>query len=183
MGNVANVEVKPYNVSWSGSALGFTDGDLEFAFTEGLVDVTAHQEGTNILSAIRTGKNFEVSVTLKETKLPNLKLILGAAATVDNASGATADVIGWGSAKDFTQVLTQAAKLVFHPVTKAAGDLTEDVAFWKAYPVPGSLTASGENPNMYAVTFRCFPDTSKANAFRLGVIGDHMTGNFASVGA
>jgi len=183
MGTVANIEVKPYNVTWSGSALGFTDGDLELSFSEDLVDVTAHSEGTNILSAIRTGKNFEVEIVLKETNTANLKLMLGAAGTLDNASGATGEVIGWGSAKDFTQVLAQAGKLVFHPVTAAANDYNRDVAFWKAYPVPGSLVFSGENPNTYSVTFRCFPDSTKATAFRIGIIGNHVTGNFASVGA
>jgi hypothetical protein len=183
MGTVANVKVQPMNITWSGSALGFTDGDLEIAFTEDLVDVTAHQEGTNVLSAIRTGKSVEISVAIKETTTTNVKLLLGAAGTVDNASGATADVVGWGSAKDFTQVLSQAAKLVFHPVVNASNNYAEDIAFWKAYPVPGSFVFSGENPSILNVTFRCFPDSTKATAFRLGVVGNHVTGNFASVGA
>jgi len=185
MSNVANIKVQPMNITWGGSALGFTDGDLEVAFAEDLVDVTAHQEGTNIMSAIRTGKSVEIAVTLKETSAAGIKYIMGAAATVDNASGvaASATIVGWGSAKDFTQVLSQAGKLVLHPVVNASNDYSEDLAFWKAYPVPGSFSFSGENPSTLSVTFRCFPDTTKATAWRLGVIGNHITGNFSAVGA
>lgn len=183
MSNVANIKVQPMNITWGGSALGFTDGDLEVAFAEDLVDVTAHQEGTNIISAIRTGKSVEIAVTLKETSAAGIQYIMGAAATVDNASGATGNVVGWGSAKDFTQVLSQAGKLVLHPVVNASNNYTEDLAFWKAYPVPGSFSFSGENPSTLSVTFRCFPDSTKATAFRLGVIGNHITGNFSAVGA
>jgi hypothetical protein len=183
MSTVANIKVQPMNITWGGSALGFTDGDLEVTFVEDLVDVTAHQEGTNVLSAIRTGKSVEISVAIKETTTTNVKLLYGAAGTIDNASGATAQVVGWGSAKDFTQVLAQAGKLVFHPVVNAANNYNEDIAFWKAYPVPGSFVFSGENPSILNVTFRCFPDSTKATAFRLGIIGNHVAGNFSQVGA
>jgi hypothetical protein len=183
MGNIANVEVSPFDVTWGASGIGFIEGDIDLSFVEDLVDVTTHQTGTNVLSAIRTGKSVEVSLTLKETDTAKIQYLMGAAGTVDNASGATADVLGWGTAKDFTQVLTQAEKLVFHPVKLAAGDRSKDYAFWKAYPVPGSFVASGENNNTFSVTFRIFPDASKAKAFEYGVRGDHTVGNFASVGA
>jgi hypothetical protein len=169
------------SVTFGGSAVGFTDGDLEVAFVEDLVDVTAHQEGTNVLSAIRTGKSVELTINFKEVNKTNLDYIYGKSGSNVTASGASASITGWGSGKDFTQVLSQAAKLVLHPVTSGATDYTKDIAFWKAYPVPGSLTLSGENPAMFSATFRCFPDTSKDEPVRLGVIGDHVNGNFASV--
>ena len=140
MGTVTNVEVRPVNVTWGGSALGFTDGDIEVAFVEDTVDVQAHQEGTNVLSAIRTGKSVEISLTLKEVNKANLDYLYGQSGSSATASGASASVVGWGNAKDFTQVLTQAGKLVLHPVANGATNYTEDLAFWKAYPVPGSLT-------------------------------------------
>ena len=181
MGTVTNIKVQPMEVTWSGSALGFTDGDLELALTEDVVDITAHQEGTNVLSAIRTGKSAELSITLKETNTALVKHILGQSGVADNPSGATANVVvGWGSSRDFTHVLSQAGKLVLHPVANAASARSEDIAAWKAYPMPESFTFSGENPSTLSVTFKIYPDTSKADEFRLLVIGDHLTGNFAS---
>jgi len=182
MGTVTNIKVKPMSVVWAGSALGFTEGDLELTLTEDAVDVTAHQEGTNILSAIRTGKGAELSISLKETNVALVKFILGQSGDVDNPSGATANlVVGWGNSKDFTHVLSQAGKLVLHPVALASNDYSEDICAWKAYPVPESFTFSGENPSLLNCTFKCYPDTTKAGTFRLLVIGNHTLGNFASL--
>jgi hypothetical protein len=178
-----NVKVIPMEVSWSGSAIGLTDGDIEFTIEEQLVDVTAHSEGTNVLTAIRTGKSAEISVTLKEVTPVRLKQMFGAAGFVGQASGAsgTDTVLGFGNSKDFTQVTAQAAKLILHPANKVSSDRSEDIAAWKAYPVPGSITFSGENPATASVTFRIFPDCTKADQFRLFVYGDHLNGNFAGI--
>jgi hypothetical protein len=181
MGVVTNIKVKPMELSWGGSALGFTEGDLELTLTEDAVDVTAHQEGTNILSAIRTGKNVELSVSLKETNKALVDSILSQSGAVVTASGSSSAVVAWGGSKDFTHVLTESKKLVMHPVAKASGDLTEDVAAWLAYPMPESISFSGENPSLLNVTFKIFPDASKAKSARLLVFGNHLSGNFASV--
>lgn len=178
-----NVKVIPMEVSWSGSSIGLTDGDIEFTIEEQTVDVTAHSEGTNILTAIRTGKSAEVAITLKEVTPTRLKQVFGAAGYVGQASGASgADtVLGFGNSKDFTQVTTQAAKLILHPANKAASDRSEDLAAWKAYPLPESITFSGENPATAQVTFKIYPDCAKADQFRLFVYGDHLNGNFAAI--
>jgi len=181
MGTVSNVLVQPMEVTWSASALGFTEGDIEITFTEDIVDVTAHQEGTNVLSGIRTGKRAEVSITLKETNRALVKYMLEQSGQSITASGGSSAVVGWGSGRDFTQVLGQAAKLTLHPVTKAANDYSEDITFWKAYPKPDSFVFSGENPSTLTIEFMIYPDTSKADQARLGVIGNATTGNFASV--
>ena len=178
---VANVLVQPMEVTWSASSLGLTEGDIEITFTEDIVDVTGHQEGTNVLSGIRTGKRAEVSITLKETNLALVKYKLQQSGQSITASGGATSVVGWGSGRDFTQVLTEAAALKFHPVTNASGDYSEDITFWKAYPKPDSFVFSGENPSTLSIEFLIYPDTSKANSARLGVIGNATTGNFATV--
>lgn len=180
MATVTNINVKPMQVEWAGSALGFTDGDLEFTTEEQLVDITAHEEGTNVLTAIRTGKMAEISVVLKETNTALVQYIFQQGGALATASGAASAVIGWGSNKDFTQVTAQAGKLVLHPKTLAASNKSQDIAAWKAYPVPGSLSFSGENPALINVTFRIFPDLTKADEFRLFVIGDHTDGDFTA---
>jgi len=288
MGTLANIKVEPCKVIWADTDLGFTDGDIEIAPEEMGVEITAHQEGTNVLDMIRTGKKVEVTVTLKETSADQLKEMLSAgggeasgaaevftilcvgdtAGSLNNkvffvygasgaayavwmnvnsagtdpsipgftsvevavATGASADTVadavaaaldayadfqapnpaaatitvtntetgtrtqpdagnsgftltvtttgvsqltGWGNTKDFTGMLGDSAKLVLHPVVNADNDYDEDLAFWKAYPMLGSIVQSGENPKTVAITFKIFPDTSKADAIRLFAYGDH----------
>jgi hypothetical protein len=80
---------------------------------------------------------------------------------------------GWGKSKDFTGMMTEAAKLALHPVALDSSDKSRDLAFWKAYPMVGSIVKSGENPSTVSVTFKIFPDTSKADEVRLFALGDH----------
>jgi hypothetical protein len=180
MGTIGNVKVEPVNVSWGASALGFCDGDIEVTFEEQMVDVTAHQEGTNVLSALRTGKSAEISLTMKETSVGMLQTIFNnsqASGYTPSGAGASA-VIAWGGNRDFSSVLAQAQKLVLHPVVLGATDYSRDLAFWLAYPMPESVVFSGENPMTVAVTFKIFPDSTKASVARLGVYGNH-TQDFA----
>jgi hypothetical protein len=287
--DLTNIKVEPCKVSWNGSDLGFTEGDLEISMEESSVDITAHQEGTNVLDSIRTGKKISgMKLTLKETSLAqvNLRLALGGgtsnttaevanltcvadvadslhgktfpliardgtkylfqlhtsaivapvitgwtvvqvaittgdtANTVADAVSAAIDALaafvapnpaaaiiaitqatggavpagsgvgntgftyavvtpgastltGWGASKDFTSMLADSQKLVLHPVAKDDLDLTEDMAFWKAYPMLNSIKLSGENPKLVEVEFKIFPDLSKNKAIRLFVQGDH----------
>lgn len=288
MGTLANIKVEPCSVEWDGVDLGFTEGDIEISMEEKGVEITAHQEGSNVLDMIRTGKSVELALTLKETAAAKLQAMLAAgggssagvaevftilcvadvAGSLNNkvffvygesgagyavwfnvnsagtdpsipgftsvpvalATGATANDVadavyaaldalddfsapnpaaatvtvtnasagariapdagnsgftltvtttgvsqltGWGKSKDFSGMLADAAKLVLHPVANAAGDYTGDIAFWKAYPMLGSIVHSGENPKTIGVTFKVFPDSSKADAVRLFAYGDH----------
>jgi hypothetical protein len=178
---VSNVLVQPMSVTWSASSLGLTEGDIEITWIEDIADVTGHQEGTNILSGIRTGKRAEVSITLKETNRALVKYMMEQSGQSVTASGGASAVVGWGSGRDFTQVLSQAAVLKFHPVVKASGDYSEDITFWKAYPKPDTFMFSGENPSTLSIQFLIYPDTTKDTEVRLGVIGNATTGSFATV--
>ncbi len=181
MGTISAIKVKPMEITWGGSAMGFTDGDIEFTTEEQVVDVTAHQEGTNVLTSIRTGKSAELSLTIKETSVEMTQFLFGQAGYVGSASGGAGAVVGWGRSKDFTQVTVEAQKLVLHPLGNAAANKAEDICAWKAYPVLESAAFSGENPATITLTFKIYPDTTKADQFRLFVIGDHSSGNFATV--
>lgn len=298
MGTLANIQVEPCSVEWDGSDLGFTDGDIEITTEEQGVEITAHQEGTNVLDMIRTGKSCEIGLTLKETTLAKIQAILaagggessetaqvatittvadssgslnnklffivgknpttkalvkyvvwlnvnsagtdpsipgwtsvpvavatgdsantvadlvaaaldalaefsapnpgadvitvtwsegGAIAIGDDADGLDAgnsgftcavttpgasDLAGWGKDKDFTGMLGDSAQLILHPVVRASADKTCDFNAWKAYPMMDSIVQSGENPKTISVTFKVFPDTSKADGIRLFAVGD-----------
>lgn len=184
MSCATEVRVTPMDVTWSGSSIGITQGDIEFPISEDQVDVTAHQFGTTVLTQIRTGRPLqEITITLLDTSPTRLKQIFGPANYVGQASAATgvATVLGFGTSKDFLNVTAQAAKLVLHPRNKAASDRSEDWAAWKAYPVPTSITFSGESASTAEVTFRLFLDCTKAKEFGMYVYGDHLNGNFAAV--
>lgn len=288
MGTIANVKVEPCQVKWNSVDLGFTEGDIEIKTEEMGVEITAHQEGTNVLDFIRTGKKVELELTLKETSASQLQTLLGngggsssgvaevtsittvadsagslnnkvffiygasgvgyavwfnvnsagtdpsipgftsvAVALATNASAndvadglyaaldalsdftspnpaanvvvvtnaaagartapdagnsgftisvtttGSSQLTGWGNSQDFTGMLADAQKLVLHPVANDDAVYTGDLAFWKAYPMLSSIKQSAENPKTCTVAFKIFPDTSKADAIRLFVYGDH----------
>lgn len=81
-GTVENIVIEPCNVTWGDLDLGFTDGDIEISPEEQSVEVTAHQEGTNRLDALRTGKTLSLSVTMKEANVTKLTEILKAGGAV-----------------------------------------------------------------------------------------------------
>jgi hypothetical protein len=92
--------------------------------------------------------------------------------TFDVTTQGQAAISGWGKAKDFSAMSSYAKKLRLHPVTQSATTHTRDLTFWKAYPIPGSITYSGENPLMVEVTFRIFPDTERRDQVRLFGYGE-----------
>lgn len=86
--DVLNIKLEPCNVKWGNDELGYLDGSIEVALEEQGVEVTAQQEGANILDMLRNGKSVEVSLTIKETSLAQLERIFkagGAEATASQA--------------------------------------------------------------------------------------------------
>lgn len=177
MGTLANIKVQPCTVAWNSVDLGFTEGDLEIGssfFQPNTVDITAHQEGSNILDQIVTGRGVpEITVTLKEVTATQIANLLGAALGTSNTPALGTQVVGVGDANQFEGIKQFAQKLVLHPVVNTASDYSEDWAFWKAVPVLDSITKSGENPETCSVTFRLFKDDAKISGLEYGVYGDH----------
>lgn len=89
MGTLSNITVDPLIVYWNDVNLGFTDGDIEISVEEQGAEITAHQEGTNVLDMIRTGKNVELGLTLKEASLSQLTTLIN---TGGSASTPVAEV-------------------------------------------------------------------------------------------
>ena len=88
-GTVANVRLEPVKVTWDGNELGLTEGDIALELEEQLVDVNAHQEGTNVLDHIISGRSAQLTISLKETAIAQLERILLAG---DTKVSATAEV-------------------------------------------------------------------------------------------
>lgn len=169
------------DVAGSDSNMGYSDGDIEVKFDEKLLDITAHQTGSDIITSLRQGKITEVTVAMKETDLDNLKIIFGGAGTVWTPTGGN-EVVSWGTNTNSENIIAKAGKLVLHPVKNgeyfgSSPDVTEDLAFWKAYLKPEGIKFSGENPKIANVTFKIYTDDTKDTRGNLWVLGDH-TKNF-----
>lgn len=155
--------------------VGFIDGDIEVGLTEDLLDVTSHQTGTQIIQALRTGRNIgNITVAMKETDAAKLKAIIETSGQEYTPAGGTA-VSAWGSedSKAFATISTDCRKLVLHPITNADTNYTEDMAFFRAYPLLTGLVISGENPRIMNVEFKILPDELLVEEARQFVYGDH----------
>jgi hypothetical protein len=166
-----------FDVTTFGNAsadVGYIAGDISVKLEEQLADITAHQTGTNVLSQIRTGKSVEVTLTFKETSVAQLRKMfaLHSGQSLTPAGANATEVFGWGESRDFSQTLSQAAKLTLHPITLGASDLSRNWTFWKAYPMLDSLTFSGENVHEIPVTFKVYPDSSKNSRIQYFAMGD-----------
>jgi len=155
--------------------LGYIDGDIEPGFTEDLLDVTTHQTGTQILQAIRTGRNLDnITVSLKESDVEKVKKFILASGQTYTPAGGT-EIVGWGSEdnKMFLPIIDDCARLVFHPVNIAENNLTEDMCFMAAYPLLSGIVFSGENTKMMNLEFKILPDGVLSEEVRVFAYGDH----------
>ncbi len=157
--------------------LGYCDGDISLKLDEKLLDITAHQTGVDPLTSLRQGKTAEISMTLKETDIDNIQMVLKQAGNMMTPSGGT-EVVAWGAATNAQNVISKAGKLVLHPVTAAsASDYSRDWAFWKAHLKADSVKFSGDKEMLVSVTFKCYSADDIIPTANLFVFGDH-TQNF-----
>ncbi len=148
--------------------LGLLMGDISPAFEPANLIVQAHQFGKTPLASLNQGfAKLECVTKLLETdntKLQDLYQIYGGSVT-----GGTTTVFGAGTSVLGTNILVDAARLIFKPVN--ASDNTGNLVIQLALPVPGSLSFSGEKPSELSVTWQGFVDlllNTKINALMLG---------------
>ena len=152
--------------------LGLLSGDVAVTFEEATLELTAHQSSTSIRADLRQGVNATVALTLQESDTPLRKSMF--TGTAGGAiTGGTSEVFGWGSIKQGLSTITDAGRLIMHPVALDDSDLSRDLCFWKAYPLISSLTFSGENPEVMEIEFKCYLDDSKYAGINLFSFGDH----------
>lgn len=152
--------------------LGLLQGNVESTFEEQILDITAHQNGTTVISALRQGVSAEISLTMQETIIAKLReLFANTGGGAHTPSGGT-EVFGWGTSRQGDNVIPQSRRLNLHPVN-AGADLSRDLTFWKAYPQPDSLTFSGEEAKVLEVTWNIFNDESKKAEVSFFCFGDY----------
>lgn len=165
-----------FEVTTQGSVeadLGFLDGEIEFTVAKSMVDVTGHQRGAEVLAQIMNGTECELTLNLKETTKANLlKALQGQGGTYVPEGADATELTGFGQYKNFSNTLAFSQRLVLHPVNKLSGDKSEDICFWKAFPMMESLTFSGEDLLTIPLTFKSYPDLSKPDTIQHFCVGD-----------
>jgi hypothetical protein len=166
-----------FEVTTEGSSsadLGYTEGVIDVSIDQKEAAISTHQTGSNKLGSVITGKEVKVKLTLYEaTKAQITKMLRkmgGGSFTPTGASGT--EVTGLGTHKDGDNTYTYADKLVLHPVSKASGDKSEDITFWKAFVKMDGLKFDGEKPLTLPITFEVFPDMSKNERVQYFAYGD-----------
>ncbi len=158
--------------------VGFIDGNIEIAYNNDLVDVTAHQTGTNVLLQFLTGKNVEFSLTFKETGTSQLQKLYRQNNTMYSTPGANgAIVVGIGTDKNCENMFKYYKKMVLHPVCLGASDKSRDITFWKTGITIESDAISGEEVRMITAAVKAYPDTTKRAVAQIAVLGD-SSGSF-----
>ena len=154
--------------------VGFIDGEVEFSQAPDLVDVVAHQTGSNILSHIISGHQVELTMTLKESTVSQLRrvFVMGSGGSFTPAGAGGTEVFGVGQYNQFTQTYVKAKKLVMHPVVLASGDKSRDVTFHKVWPMLESLTYAGDAILNIPLSFKVYPDYSKQDHVEFFALGD-----------
>ena len=155
--------------------LGLLQGDVDPKFGPTNLTITAHQFGKTPLANFNQGfDKIELTTKLLETDLAKLKTlykVYGGSVT----GGSATDVIGAGTSVLGTNIMVDAARLIFKPVN--AADNKSNFNIMLAIPVPGSLVFSGENPEVLEVTWSGFADILSASKINVVNIGDiYQTG-------
>jgi hypothetical protein len=136
---------------------GFTQGDLELAMDQQLLDISATQRGTEIITQIIQGMNSTLSVAFEEVTDSNLDRLVrdttGGSCTVS-----ATELIGYGFGQTGDNVLSRSARLILHPVRLASSDRSQDWTLMLAYPKMDSIVFSGESPQIINATFNAFED-------------------------
>lgn len=155
--------------------LGLLKGDIDPKFSPTNLVVNAHQYGKTPLLTLNQGfDKIEVATKLLETdnaKLKAMHKIYGGAVT----GGSSTEVFGAGTSVMGSNILVDAARLIFKPVN--ASDNTGNMNIALAIPVPGSLVFSGENPEELDVTWMGFADLLMNSYINVISFGDiYQTG-------
>lgn len=151
--------------------LGQTADGVEISYEPTMFDVIPNQ--TNTL-ADQIIQGFKVSVTMGLIQLNTekyQKLIGAGLGNTKTPSGGT-EVVGFGTARNFSSSFDLAGRLVMHPVRLASSVLTDDITVWKSVAKVSGINYSGADLMTMSLTFDALVDESKADEINLMVRGD-----------
>lgn len=152
--------------------LGQVDKGVEISFKPTLFDIKANQTGTTINDQLIQGFEISVKAGLIQLSTAIWQKLIGAGFGNTLTPAAGTEVIGFGTAKNFTSSFLYAGRLVLHPVRLAANILTDDITIWKTIPVADSVNYSGTDLQTMPLTFTSLVDSNKNTKINIMVRGD-----------
>lgn len=156
-----------------GGDLGVTESGIELSIETTTTELKANQTGEQILGEIQTGVTASVSANLLEMTLKRWEIIVGGVTGDIFTPAAGTRLVGGGRSRNFSNLFNVGGKLILHPISLPKADKSFDVVFWKSAPKPSSVTYSGTEPQMMAVEFVAYDDTSKPAEISLYAQGDY----------
>ena len=174
--SVSEIRLEPMEVTFkpagagSYTDLGATDGGVEISVSTDTSEITADQFGSMRLGDIITAVNVEITLTLKEVSTVNMGLIFGDSVGGKHTPSGGTEVIGMGSEALFRNLESKAGPLRLVPVGGTAN--ARSLVIHKAYPLPDSISFSGDDESVLSVTFRGIRDTAQDSTVDLWAWGD-----------
>jgi hypothetical protein len=152
--------------------LGATQGGVEVSPTQNRVDVQADQTGEQLLDQIFNGVAVTVGATLLEVGQDQWRRVVGdiSGDILPGPNTPEDDLIGFGTSKNFLNLSSFTSELILKPVS--ATDNSRNLHFWKAAPIPSSITFSGSDLRTMEVEFSALVDLDKKKAINLFAYGD-----------
>jgi hypothetical protein len=165
-----------FEIEVLGSALtelGCLDGDIEVSNEAEYTDITCHATGDLVVAKLLKNISNEVSLTMQETNVENLKKVITIIGGSYLPSGAApTELLGVGTGGFGKNLFGLAQPLTLHPKRKVAADKSGDYRFWKAVPVLESITFSGSESLKFPLVFSVFPDDTKPEQINIFSVGD-----------
>lgn len=166
----SNMELTPMRVTFDGTDLGGTLGNISFTAKYMKSNILADQSGQTVRD--RRVSGIEVTLTTELTEIQNKdiwKVVFPHATKIGTGQGSSAAIkfdqnVGDGD-------LANAKLLVLHPLSKADGDLSTDYTFFKAVAsAESSITFGPTEQARLKIVWNILPDESQVpnKFFRYG---------------
>lgn len=192
-GDTTKIKTLPCFVEYDGEQVGFTDTPIEFSAEAVKKEITADQNGEEVLLEIVQGNNLTVSFTMKEFNRTVIDKMFVDAGIAESYTGGTCSdtqyktqetcelnsetwtaadtpVLGFGSSNRGKNLVTLAKPLKLVPIDES--EKNNIVYIWKASPTPGGIAFSGVDETLVEVELRAYEDTTKPTSLSKGFIGD-----------
>ena len=168
--DATKIRLDNYRVNVGGTDMGLTEGGVEIAIQQKIVEITGDAYGITPLNTKNAGVRVTVKFAVKET-LYNGKLSkIWHEGTLRSTGG---DAIGFGGKlAGELDGLTNAVAIILHPLDQADATLTFDINVWKAIPIGDPVIKAGpDKETIYEVTFLALRDSTKTAGKQLIDVG------------
>lgn len=154
----SKMELSPMRVTYNGIDLGGTTGSVVVAAKYAKSDILADQSGSTVRDRRVSGIEITVTTNLAEVQDKSLWKVVFPHATL-TGSGTSGTLEFFENMGDSD--LANAATLILHPLSKADGDTSGDIYFYKAVAsAESSITYGPTEQAVLSIVWNILPDES-----------------------